>query len=149
MKSVVLDYRNILEYAEDTIEYLFVDKVEVQPGKSAAGVKHASLQDWYFKIHFPDNPVMPGVFVMEAIMQTGLFVISTMPEKKHVLFVFRECEKVKLRKSVRPGDVLQTNAVLQSYKRGIAKFYGEAYIDGELACSMSFTMVAPEELPNI
>ena len=149
MESIVLDYRNILEYAEYTTEYLFVDRVEVQSGKSAAGVKHASFQDWYFKIHFPDNPVMPGVFVMEAIMQTGLFVISTMPEKMHVLFVFRECDKVKFRKSVRPGDVLHTNVVLESYKRGVAKFYGEAFVDGEWTCSMNFTMVAPEELPNI
>lgn len=149
MENIRLDYRNIMEYAEDSVEYLFVDKVEVQTGKRAQGVKYASMQDWYFKIHFPNNPVMPGVFVMEAIMQTGLFIISTMPGKRDVLFFFHECNKVKLRRCVRPGDVVETNVVLEFYKHGVAKFYGEAFVDDEIVCSMKFTMVAPKELPVI
>ena len=149
MEKILLDYKNILDYAEDVIEYLFVDRVEVEIGERACGTKHASLQDWYFKIHFPGDPMMPGVFVMEAVMQTGLFIISTIPEKQHVKFVFRECSKVKLFRSVRPGDVLYTDVMLESYKRGVARFKGKAYVNDELACNMDFTMVAPQELPQI
>lgn len=146
---IVLDYENMLEYIKDDMEYLFVDRVEVIPGKSAEGIKLASSQDWYFKIHFPGNPMMPGVFIMESIMQTGGYIINTMPGKKDFALVFRGCKSLDFYKDVRPGDILRTHATLESYKRGVAKFFGEAFVDDVKVCSMKFTLVVLEEIPKI
>lgn len=145
ISKIELDYRNILEYTKDVQEYLFVDQVTVE-GSKAIGKKLVSSQDWYFCIHFPGNPIMPGVFIMESIMQTGTFIVSTMPGKKDISLLFDSSEKTKFYRGVRPGDILDTSAELLSYKRGIIKFVGEAYVDEELVCKMSFTLVSPDEL---
>lgn len=144
-EKVIINYNNIFQYTKNTLEYLFVDKAEVIPGKEAWGIKLASHQDWYYKMHFPGNPIMPGVFVMEAIMTTGSFVIYTMPEKKEVQLLFNSAKDVKMFRSVRPGDVINTHAVLERYRHGVANFRGKAMCENELVCQMSFTLIVPEE----
>ncbi len=146
---VYINYENIFEYGEDDMSYLFVDKAEVLPGIEAHGIKLASTQDWYFKIHFPGNPMMPGVFIMESIMTTGSLILYTMPEKKGEMILFNGCKDVRIYRSVRPGDILDTYVKLESYKRGIASFSGEASVEGRLVCKMHFTMTVPSELPQI
>lgn len=145
INKIELDYRNILEYTKDVQEYLFVDKVTVE-GNKAVGRKVVSSQDWYFCIHFPGNPIMPGIFIMESIMQTGTFIVTTMPGKKEISLLFDSNESTKFYKGVRPGDTLKTSVEMLSYKRGIVKFVGEGYIEEELVCKMKFTLVVPEEL---
>ena len=145
-EKVFLNYENIFEYTRNVMEYLMVDKVEVIPGESAEGEKLASTQDWYFKIHFPGNPVMPGVFIMEAIMQTGGFIINTMEGKKELPLLFDNCKSVKISRSVRPGDILKTHVKLLSYRRGIAKFEGEATANNAVICKMEFSLIAPSEM---
>lgn len=147
--KLILDYKNMQEYFRQTKEFIFLDKVEIIPGKSAEGVKLASSQDWYFQYHFPGNPMMPGVFQMEALMQTGGLIINAMEGKKELSLLFGECKSVKIRKSARPGDILKTNVILESYKRGIAWFRAEAYIEGKVSCTMQFSLVAPSEVRQI
>jgi len=146
--KVYINYENIFEYSKNTIEYMFVDKAEVIPGKEAWGIKLASHQDWYYKMHFPGNPIMPGILVMEAIMTTGSFVIYTMEGKKDIQLLFNESKSMKMYRSVRPGDILKTHAVLERYRLGVAKFIGEAFCEDELVCKMEFVLIAPEEFPG-
>lgn len=147
-QKVLIDYRNMFEYTKNTIDYMFVDKAEVIPGKEAWGQKLASIQDWYFKMHFPGDPVMPGALVMEAIMTTGSFAVYTLSGKKDIKLLFNECNNMKLFKSVRPGDILNTHAILEMYRRGVARFYGEAFTEGDIVCKMNFVLIAPEEFPK-
>ena len=147
-KKVLIDYENIFEYSKNTIDYMFVDKAQVVVGKEAWGQKLASMQDWYFKMHFPGNPIMPGVLIMEAIMTTGSFIIYTMDGKKDIQLLFNGCDSMKVYKGVRPGDILNTHAILEMYNRGVAKFYGEAFTDGDMVCKMNFVLIAPEEFPK-
>lgn len=86
---VHLDYRNMQEYFRQTKEFIFLDKVDIEPGESAKGTKLMSSQDWYFQYHFPGNPVMPGVFQMEALMQTGGLIINTLEGKKEIPVIRR------------------------------------------------------------
>lgn len=146
--KITINYQNIFEYSKDTMEYMFVDKAEVIPGVEAWGEKLASHQDWYFKIHFPGNPVMPGVFVMESIMTTGSFIIYTMEGKKDIILYFNESKNMKMYRSIRPGDIMKIHVVLEQYRYGVAKFHGEAFCEEELVCKMSFTLIAPEEFPK-
>lgn len=148
-KKLVLNYENMPEYFRQTADFIFLDKAEIVPGISAEGMKLASAQDWYFGMHFPGNPVMPGVFQMEALMQTGGLIINAMEGKKELTLMFGECKSVRIRKSVRPGDVLKTNVVLQSYRRGVAWFQAEAETNGEVSCTMQFSLVAPSEMHQV
>ena len=146
---LIINYENILEYVRIPMEYLFIDKVEVVPGQHASGIKLASTLDWYFKMHFPGNPVMPGIFIMEAISQTGACIISTMPDKRDILLLFNGCKNVRFYRSVRPGDVLKTEVKLKTYRCGMAVFESAAYVEAKKICNMDFSLTAPSELANI
>lgn len=148
-EKLILNYENMQAYFRQTTDFIFLDKVEIMPGKSAEGIKLASAQDWYFRMHFPGNPVMPGVFQMEALMQTGGLIINAMEGKKELPLMFGECKSVRIRKSVRPGDILKTHVALQSYRRGVAWFQAEAETEGEVSCTMQFSLVAPSEMQQI
>lgn len=153
MEKLLLDWSNMDTYTKVPIGYRFVDKVEVIPGKEAIGTKAVSSLDWYFKVHFPGNPVMPGVFLMEAMQQTGLFIVTTLPETKEKLMLFQGCKNMRMYKSVRPGDIIRTYVTLRSYRHGVADFEGKVNIlEGDkeiLACTMAFTQIVESQLLKI
>lgn len=153
MKKLVLDWRNMDEYTQVPLEYRFVDKVEVEPGKEAVGMKAVSSLDWYFKIHFPGNPIMPGVFFMEAMQQTGLFIITTLPNIEEKLLLFQGCKNMRIYRAVRPGDLIKTYVSLKTYRHGVADFHGEVYAqeDGRevLVCTMDFTQIVQSQLLQV
>lgn len=142
-----IEGEKLLEYFRQTKEFIFLDSVVIESEeKNAQGVKKLSPDEWFFALHFPDDPVMPGVFQMEAVMQTGGLILNTMEGKKEQKLYFYSCEDAKIYKSARPGCVLKTSAELKSYRRGIAKFTGNARIDDEIACELKFTIIVPEEI---
>ena len=145
--AVHIDYTNIKTYTRTHTKWTFVDEADVIPGKSARGKKLASLLDWYFELHFPGDPVMPGVLIMEFIMMTGALILTTLPEKNHLEFLFRGCDNLRFYREVRPGDILTNEVELISYRRGVAQLHGTAKAGDALVCTMQFTIVAPEELP--
>ena len=147
MKTIRADKMGL--YTADPMEYRFIDIVKVKEDE-AWGCKLASTQDWYFKIHFPEYPVMPGVFVMEAIMQTGVFIVTTREDIKEKLMMFHACKSMRMYREVRPGDILNTHVILKSYRGGVASYFGEAFIeDDKKACQMEFTLILPGELKKM
>ena len=152
MDKVSFTWENIEEYLNIPIDYRFVDLADVIPGVEGWGRKIVSSQDWYFRIHFPGNPVMPGVLVMETMRQTGLLVVNALHNESVKEMVFVGCSKMKMFNSVRPGDILNTHVIVEDYSQGITSFHGEVKISrhGEekelLACSMNFKMQEEKEL---
>ena len=147
--KVVINYKNKAGYFRQTEDFIFLDEAEIVPGKSAIGKKMVSSQDWYFKMHFPDDPIMPGVFQLESVMQVGGLILNTMYGKKEAKLMFGGTKKVKIRKSVRPGNILCTQVELISYKRGVAWFEGRAYIGNEVSCEAVFSLIVPSEIALI
>lgn len=115
--------------------FLLVDKIiELEEGKKAVGIKNVTINEPFFQGHFPNNPLMPGVLIVEAMAQVGAVAVMTLEENKDKLAVFAGIDNIRFKKQVRPGDTLKMEVELITMKRGIGKAEAAAYVDGEVAC---------------
>lgn len=116
--------------------FLLVDKIiEIEYGKRAVGIKNVTINEPFFQGHFPGNPIMPGVLIVEAMAQVGAVAILGMEEHKGKLALFTGINNLRFRRQVIPGDTLKMEIEMLNFKRGIGKAKAEAYVDQDLAVS--------------
>lgn len=149
METVKVDYTNIRNYLKNSAPYIFVDKATVIPGVSALGVKNFTHNEWFFSCHFEDEPIVPGVFQIEAITQTAALSIHTLDIMGNKKILIKNVNGEFIR-GVYPGDQLFVNTVIESFRRGIIKGSGEAYVLNQdekiVTCKASFQMIVPDML---
>ncbi|MFP4458380.1 MAG: bifunctional UDP-3-O-[3-hydroxymyristoyl] N-acetylglucosamine deacetylase/3-hydroxyacyl-ACP dehydratase [Candidatus Zixiibacteriota bacterium] len=120
--------------------FLLVDRmVDFEEGKWAMAIKNVTANEPFFQGHFPGHPIMPGVLIVEAMAQTGGFLLlnaQDMPENNVVYFL--GIDKVRFRKPVLPGDQLKIRVEMVTFKRGLCKFKGMAYVGDNLVCEGEF-----------
>ncbi|MDA9708605.1 3-hydroxyacyl-ACP dehydratase FabZ [Alphaproteobacteria bacterium] len=142
-----LDNKDIIEFQKNRFPYLMIDVVEnVIPGKSSAGFKNLTANDWFFKCHFPGDPNMPGLLQVEAIVQIAALAILTMEGNKGKVMYLSKLTDSKFKKKVIIGDRLDLYAEVISYKRGIAKYYGKGTVKEQKVCEATFELVLPDEV---
>ena len=130
---------DILKYLPHREPFLFVDEVlEINKGSDIHAIKRLTGEEDYFRGHFPNNPVMPGVIIIEALAQaSGILGFQTMdktPEEGSI-YVFAGVDKVRFRRRVGPGDDIHLYSKILNEKRGIWKFECRAEVDNEIVCS--------------
>ena len=139
-----LDKKAILEYQQNRPPYLMIDFAdEVVPGKSAKGYKDLTQDEWFFKVHWPEDPNMPGMLQIESLVQMCALSLLTMPGNKGKLVYLISADKIKLQKKIIPNDRLIIETQVNSYNRGIAKCQGKGEVNNKIACSAEFTVVLP------
>ena len=144
MQSMKLDIKGILEYQQNRYPYLLVDIVEeVIPGVSAKGYKNLSINDWFFDCHFPGDPNMPGMLQIEALVQLNALAILTLDGNKGKVAYLSSASNLKWSRKVVPGDRLDMDTKLVSFKRGVARSTGVGSVNGELTCKADFTLILP------
>ena len=130
--------------------FLMIDRIlELEAGKKCRALKNVTGNEFFFQGHFPGNPIMPGVLIVEALAQTAGFISYTMeedPENKVQLFV--GFEKVRVKKPVIPGDQLILEAEFVSKKRILWVYRGKATVDGSLVAQAEFRLVTVEKPPS-
>ncbi len=114
--------------------FLLIDKIiEMEVGKKAVGIKNVTINEPFFQGHFPGNPIMPGVLMVEALAQVGAVSILSMEEYKGKIAVFTGIDKVKFKRQVVPGDTLKLEVEIISIRRNIGKGNAIATVDGKVA----------------
>ena len=130
---------DIFKYLPHREPFLFVDEVmDINKGSDIHAIKRLTGEEDYFRGHFPNNPVMPGVIIIEALAQaSGILGFQTMdktPEEGSI-YVFAGVDKVRFRRRVGPGDDIHLYSKILNEKRGIWKFECRAEVDNEIVCS--------------
>ena len=137
---MTLDITQIMEILPHRQPFLLIDAVEeLEPGVRAVARKCVSYNEPYFNGHFPAEPVMPGVLIIEALAQTGAVAILSVEENRGKTAYFAGIQSAKFKKKVVPGDVLtlQTEIIKQKGPIGIGKAI--ATMDGKIACVAELT----------
>lgn len=132
----VLNTVQIMEILPHRTPFLMIDTVEeLEVGVSATAKKCVSFNEPYFAGHFPGNPVMPGVLILEALAQTGAVSMLMKEEYRGKTAYFAGMEKVRFKRKVVPGDVLTLKVNIINQKGNIGKAAASAYVGDELAAS--------------
>ena len=124
--------------------FLLVDRVtELEDGKRAVGIKNVTVNEPFFQGQFPQNPIMPGVLIVEALAQVGAVMLLSMPENRGKLGVFTGIDAMKFRRQVIPGDTLTLEAELLMYRHGMGKAKVSATVEGKIAAAgeISFAVI--------
>lgn len=136
----MLDVNQIMEIIPQRSPFLMIDRVEEYiPGESAIAYKNVCINEPFFQGHFPENPIMPGVLIVEAMAQTGAVAVLSLEENKGKNALFGGIDKLKFKKQVVPGDVLKLEVEIIKRKGPIGVGEAIATVDGKLAAKGELT----------
>jgi beta-hydroxyacyl-ACP dehydratase FabZ len=113
--------------------FLFVDKIiHLEEGRRATGIKNVTINDYFFKGHFPGRPVMPGVLIVEAMAQVGGIMMLAPEENRGKLAFFLAANNIKFRKTVVPGDTLVLDVEVGKIRSKTGQVHAKALVDGKV-----------------
>lgn len=136
----IMTTQEIMEILPHRQPFLLIDTVEeLEPGVRAVAKKNVTYNEPYFAGHFPENPVMPGVLIIEALAQTGAVAILSQPELKGKTAYFAGINQAKFKQKVVPGDTLELETEIIKVKGPIGVGKAVACVNGKLACSAELT----------
>ncbi len=143
----MIDIREIQGILPHRYPFLLVDRIlEIEPGIKAIGIKNVTVNEPFFLGHFPGNPIMPGVLIVEAMAQVAAVMAFRSGVQGRAVY-FMSIEKAKFRKPVIPGDQIKFEIKVLQQRGNVWRFSGNAFVDEKLVSEAEFTaMVTDREI---
>lgn len=139
-----LNKRQIIKIQKNRDPYLLMDyATKVIPGKSIEGYKILKKNEWFFKVHWPGDPNMPGMLQVESMIQMSSLIILTLPKMSGKTLYLADSDNIKFFKKIVPGDKLKIVSKLLSKKRGLFKFESKGFVAKKIVCKANFTLILP------
>ena len=139
---MVLDVTEIQKIIPHRYPMLLIDRVEeLEAGKRAVAIRNVTAHEQVFNGHFPGNPVLPGVLIVEAMAQTGAVALLSMDEFKGKTAYCGGIKEAKFRKVVRPGDTLRIEVTLEKIRNNVGLGKAIATVAGKKACTAELTFM--------
>ncbi len=142
----MLDTRGIQEIIPHRFPFLLVDRIlEMEEGKRAVGLKNVTANEWFFSGHFPGQPIMPGVLIVEALAQVGAVVLLSLAENRGKLAFFAGIDGFRFRRPVLPGDTLRLEVTLTKRLGPVGKGKAVALVEGQVVAEgeLTFALADP------
>ncbi len=137
---MLMNREQIMEIIPHRDPFLLIDEIEsMEEGKSITAIKNVNEKEYYFEGHFPQEKVMPGVLIVEALAQAGAVAILSMPEHKGKIAYFGAIKDAKFRQKVKPGDTLRLYVELDRLRSSSGKGIAVAYLGDKVACQCEIT----------
>jgi len=141
----LIDVRQIMTVLPHRYPFLLVDRVLEIEERRVRAIKNVTFNEPFFNGHFPGQPVMPGVLVVEALAQAGGYLLfSQVEDREGKLIYFSGIDNCRFRKPVVPGDQLVFEIEVVAVRRTFAKIHGRALVDGEVVCEADLMSVMVE-----
>lgn len=148
-KDFAYDINQIISCQQNRYPVLLIDRIiSLEPGKSAVGLKCFTYNEWFFPAHFEDDPNVPGFVQIESLVQTFIMTFLSLEKYKGMKTNFVSINNIKFKRKIIPGDQLIINAMLNSFKRGIAIGCATSTVNGDIACSAEFVVSLPDILSS-
>ena len=143
-----LDIHQVLMHLPHRYPFLLVDRVlDYEPGKSLRAIKNVTINEPFFEGHFPGQPIMPGVLIIEAMAQTGgILLLNGVENPGDKLVYFMSINNAKFRKPVFPGDQLVFEIKLLSRRSKIAVIQAKAHVDGNLVAEAELSAAIVDKI---
>lgn len=144
MKIKKLNSVELLDFQPNRYPFLMIDYVtKVIPGKEASGYKNFTNNEWFFPVHFVGAPNVPGAIQMEALAQMLTVAITTLPGNKGK-FTRAISYDVRFKREIVPGEKLDIETKVLSWKRGLCEGIGKGIVSGEVACEAKLKIIIPD-----
>jgi len=143
-----LDIQEIMKLLPHRYPFIMIDRIlELIPGEKVIALKNVTINEPFFQGHFPANPIMPGVLIIEAMGQAGaILAAKSLEQERHGLLIyFMGMDKVKFRKPVTPGDQLIFEMKFLKQRRNVFRMSGTAYVDENIVAQAELMATFGEE----
>lgn len=144
----MMENNEIRKFLPHRYPFLLVDRIlDIEPKVKATGLKNVTINEHFFQGHFPDNPIMPGVLIVEAMAQvSGILAFHSGADGNAVYFM--SIEKAKFRKPVVPGDQLRLEVSILQQRNKVWKFSGQAFVNDQVVAEADFTAMVSKGIEN-